>query len=59
MSPYESSCPFTAQQRASRCEACCEKPGLPPCIAAYLRGPEQLIAQNVIPIFRVEARKAA
>lgn len=59
MSRYESSCPFSAQQRPGRCEDCCEKPALPPCVAAYLRGPEQLVADNVVSLFRVEVRKAA
>lgn len=59
MSPYESACPFSASQRANQCESCCQKAGLPPCVAAYLRGPEQLIARNVVPWFRDETRKAA
>ena len=59
MSLIESACPFSQQQRANRCETCVEKPGLPPCVAAYLRGPEQLVASNVIPLYREETRKAA
>jgi hypothetical protein len=33
-------CPFTARQRASLCESCCEaNQGEPPCVAAFLRRP--------------------
>ncbi|GAB4332307.1 MAG: hypothetical protein Kow0010_18140 [Dehalococcoidia bacterium] len=29
-------CPFDDAIRASRCESCCHRHGLPPCVAAWL-----------------------
>ena len=62
MSRYEDSCPFETRNRASQCESCASNASLPPCVTAYLRGPEQLLATNVVPLHRIiapSARKAA
>lgn len=62
MSRYENSCPFESRSRASQCESCISTASLPPCIAAYLRGPELLRSSNVIPLHQAtapSARKAA
>jgi hypothetical protein len=48
-------CPFTAGQRASLCESCCEaNEGEPPCVAAFLRRPmpgvERLAVVRQVPV---------
>lgn len=58
----EDSCPFEPRARASQCESCATKSGLPPCVAAYVRGSESMAVSNVVPLYRVvalNARKAA
>ena len=63
MSRYEEACPYTAQNRASRCATCSDaNKGIPPCVAAYLGGQAALRPANVISLFRmevVESRRAA
>jgi hypothetical protein len=62
MSRYEDSCPFESRSRANQCESCATRASLPPCVAAYLRGPESLVASNVVSLRQViapSARKAA
>jgi hypothetical protein len=60
MSRYEKSCPFDARSRANRCETCVmANSSIPPCVAAYLGGPNAARAR-VISIQSSEAnRKAA
>lgn len=36
MDVIRDACPFEDAIRASRCESCCARHGLPPCVAAWL-----------------------
>lgn len=60
MSRYEESCPFDARSRANRCETCVTaNSSVPPCVAAYLGGPNAA-RTKVISIQSIEVgRKAA
>ena len=63
MSSFEEACPFAVGERAGRCASChSANNGVPPCVAAYLRGSVALQPANVISLLRtvaVETRKAA
>jgi hypothetical protein len=60
MSRFENACPFDARTRANRCENCVSaNNSVPPCVAAYLGGPDAARAR-VISIQSIEVvRKAA
>ena len=62
MPRFENACPFDPATRAARCSSCSvANASLPPCVVAFLSGGASL-AENVIPLRRVEApslRKAA